>query len=179
MNLLPDPYTKVHQRIIEILKSSPPIKTVGIKNIIDITEDQWNSVDPIKREVNAGDLPEIVVMAPNRFVWDFFTDSRTAKNVWTYVIGVTTETLRSGGENNNQFQNITVNTVLWALMVTLSGQGNDTFGLDGLVAGYRARGMSSREAKEWLARGSDRWTALVAIDVDLVWSRAYIESLMR
>ena len=170
-----DPFTQVTQRLIAILRNSPAITGpfgIGVKgpNIVDLTESVKSQDYPVPTPT-AGQTPQILVLPSRGVFHPYGTNSRIATANRTWLLTITTDTLRLGGEAGAG--PVTLFSVEWAMMLAFVSVSPD-LGLTGMVRGYQPMIVNERGLLDdfpMLSQGTPRrWTAVLAVEVDLYWS---------
>ena len=168
-----NPFTQVYQQIISLLQSCPAITGpygIGVQsaNIIDMTQALRSQTPPIP-ETTTGRTPQILVLPAGGTMRPYGSDSRVATATRSFIICITTDTLRVGGEVQTSATNFPVSifSVEWAVFLAFCSQPN--LGLASLVKRYDAIYASERGALDKFQQLSttDRWTGILKIDVEL------------
>ena len=168
-----NPFTQVYQQIVQLLQQCPAITGpygIGIQtaNIIDMTQALKSQAPPIP-ETTPGRTPQILVLPAGGVMRPYGSDSRVATSTRSFLICITTDTLRLGGEVQTASTNFPVSifSVEWAIMLAFVSQ--PRLGLASLVRRYDAIFASERGALDKFSQLSttDRWTGILKIDVEL------------
>jgi hypothetical protein len=175
----PDAFTQCYQRIIGVLKTSAALGflrgIVNPLNIIDVTQTQYQTLNPEKASPQAGDLPELMLLQGRFSSRLEGSNSLQSQAAQTYVLWVTTDTPEVGGETQGQVP--TLNTLKQALDFTFATATDDTLGLP-FVYTRELRGgpdLKDSEKKDAPNRGAHRWAAVYAIDVMFSWPSALLQ----
>ena len=168
-----NPFTQVYQQIISLLQSCPAITGpygigVNTANIIDLTTALRSQAPPVP-ETTTGRTPQILVLPAGGVMRPYGSDSRVATATRSFLICVTTDTLRVGGEVQASSTNypVSIFSVEWAIMLAFVSQPN--LALASLVKRYDAIFTSERGLLDKFSQLSttDRWTGILKIDVEL------------
>ena len=107
-----DPFSQVYQRIIEIIKKDPTLKTL-IRSGNLITFD--GGISPIKKAAQPGDLPEILVEpVTGNDQWASTSTSAESTLVWSIKVATGQLQLFYNDAGNNPSG---IFAVMWALMI--------------------------------------------------------------
>jgi hypothetical protein len=164
------------QALLCALQKSPAVcSIVRPGNFIDITSSKWSQNNPLKANPQAGDLPELIVL-PGRFQWfPHGKNSRAAELYQEFIVGITTDTLRIGGDASTLF------AAQVAVLAALSQTPPD-LGLSGIVRGFGPaingddQGLIEKAAA-FLGRDSRRWIAVMNLPVDITLNNQYLATL--
>ena len=173
---LDDPFTTITQRLIAILRNNPAMTGpygIGVKsaNIIDLTEAMKSQDYPVPTPT-AGQTPQILVLPTSGIFHPYGTNSRVASANRRWILAITTDTLRLGGEQAGVGP-ITLFSVEWAMMLSFVAVAPD-LGLTGMVKTYTPMTAHERGLLDdfpALSRDTPRrWTAVLSIDVEMYFS---------
>lgn len=175
-----DPFSTVLQTLVQLFRNSTAIAALNVKpsNIIDITEPKWVATDPLMASPAPGQLPEIITIPGRAKFSPYGSNSRESCCLREYLVGITTDTLRVGGEAAGSSPG-TLFSVEWALMQTFVGTSPDLGLTNSNVVAVRKylvdtvsdQGLINESA---FSRGARRWTAVIAVTVDMYWMSSAI-----
>ena len=164
-----DPITQVYTAIWAALNAWHGFTDL-VRVHIDLTRPQYASIEALLPTVRDADLPEITLLEGRYTLGPFGKTSRTAHVQQEYRLVCATNTL----------QVIGINALKYNALVALLKTG-DTLGLDSLVDDYFIRDgtdvTANQSTRPNVARGVDRFSTLMSIDVSIHLDRSALLAL--
>ncbi len=175
-----DPFTRVLQTLVQLFRNSTTMASIGVKpaNVIDISDSGFVQLDPLKQSPGASNLPEIIVVPARGKLMPYGGNSRTSTAMREFLICITTNSLRVGGElpSVGTTPLVTLFSVEWAMFRTFVGV-NPNLGLnDPTVVAVKQYTLDVLHDKGLidtipvLARETNRWTGVLSCWCELYWS---------
>jgi hypothetical protein len=154
-----DPFTQISRTILSLLRGDADwAAIVRPGNVVDMTAD---SFERFKAQLQPADVPEVVLLQGDFRLQPFGGNSRLADLEQEYQMIVTHDSLRVRPVNVLKFQT----------MIALA-RGGAALGLDGLVRQWEiTQGRDEAFGPKLWTRGTQRWTSILTIGVQLYFSR--------